>query len=202
MLTHPDPRNHPPAVPSDTDLLAAARRGDHEAFGDLFARYRLTATKVARRAGVRPSDLDDVVADAWARVLRAIHGGNGPTENFPGYLATAIRRVSWAYNEHHATLVPTDDHVTLDGVWIDELPESMVDTDVGRALTRLPPSWREVIWRVEVDGEKVAAIAAAQGKSPNSVSAIASRARKRLRAELGDKTSASVTIWEEVAGVA
>jgi DNA-directed RNA polymerase specialized sigma24 family protein len=66
-------------------------------------------------------------------------------------------------------------------VWHDELPESIADTELGRALRDLPPSWREVIWRVEVVGEKVAAIAAEQGRSANSVSATASRARRRLR---------------------
>ncbi|HVK28536.1 MAG TPA: sigma-70 family RNA polymerase sigma factor [Nocardioides sp.] len=173
-----------PVELSDGELLDQARRGDSEAFGVLFTRYRDVAAKVARRAGTRPSDVDDVVADAWARVFRAMRGGNGPTENFPGYLATAIRRVSWAHNEHHAQNIPTDDQSTLDGVWIDELPDALQDTDMGRAFSRLPAPWREVIWRVEVDGEKVAAIAAERRKSPNSVSAVASRARRRLRAEL------------------
>lgn len=172
------------ATTTDAQLLDATRCGSTEAFGELFVRYQHIAVKVARRAGVRPGDVDDVVADAWARVLRAIDGGKGPTENFPGYLATAIRRVSWAYNEHHSLQFATDDQATLDGVWIDEIPASLVDTDMGRALARLPRPWREVIWRVEVDREKVASIAAEQGKSANSVSAIASRARKRLRAEL------------------
>lgn len=169
---------------SDAELLEAVRRGDPEAFGQLFTRYQVVAAKVARRAGIRSGDVEDVVGDAWSRVLRAMRGGAGPTDNFPGYLATAIRRVAWSYQSHRAAFVPTDDEATLDGIWIDQLPESLADTELGRALARLPRSWREVIWRVEVDGEKVATIAAEQGKSPNSVSAIASRARRRLRAEL------------------
>lgn len=191
MLTHVQ-RHRPPATSpasasvaaSDAELLDAVRRGDPEAFGLLFTRYQAVAVKVARRAGIRSGDVEDVVGDAWGRVLRAIRGGAGPTDNFPGYLATAIRRVSWAYHGHHAAFLPTDDEATLDGIWIDELPDSLADTELGRALAKLPRAWREVLWRVEVDGEKVAAIAAEQGKSPNSVSAIASRARRRLRAEL------------------
>ncbi|GAA3673613.1 hypothetical protein GCM10022237_36520 [Nocardioides ginsengisoli] len=165
----------------DTALLDATRRGDEAGFAALYERYTATARKVAHRAGVRPSDLDDVVADTWARLLRAIRGGRGPTDNFPGYLATTIRRVAWAHSQHHATVVLPDNEATLDGVWHDELPESIVDTDLGRALRDLPPSWLEVIWRVEVIGEKVAAIAEEQGRSANSVSATASRARRRLR---------------------
>ncbi|WP_408897262.1 RNA polymerase sigma factor [Nocardioides sp. R1-1] len=180
------PERPVPDGPSDGQLLAAARRGETEAFGVLFARYRDIAVKVARRAGVRPTDVDDVVADAWSRVLRAIEGGNGPTENFPGYLATAIRRVAWAYNEHRAMYIPTEEAGVLDGVWADEPYESLADTELGRAMARLPASWREVLWRVEVEGEKVASIAAECRKSANAVSAIASRARKRLRAELSE----------------
>ena len=167
--------------PSDAALLVATRRGDETSFAALYERYTLTARKVARRAGVRPCDLDDVVADAWARVLRAIRGGKGPTDNFPGYLATSIRRVAWAHAEHHATFLLPDNEATLDGVWLDSLPESIADTALGKALRDLPPAWLEVIWRVEVDGEKASAIARQQGRSANSVSATASRARRRLR---------------------
>jgi RNA polymerase sigma factor (sigma-70 family) len=165
----------------DTALLDATRRGEEAGFAALYERYAVTARKVAHRAGVRPCDLDDVVADTWARLLRAIRGGRGPTDNFPGYLATTIRRVAWAHSQHHATVLLPDHEGTLDSVWHDELPESIADTELGRALRDLPPSWREVIWRVEVVGEKVAAIAAEQGRSANSVSATASRARRRLR---------------------
>ena len=169
---------------SDALLLAAARRGEMDAFGQLFSRYRSASVRIARRAGVLETDIDDVVADVWARILSAINGGRGPTDNFPGYLATAIRRGSWACFEHKVAFVPTEDVAVLDGAMMDDLHESLADTSVGQALGRLPHSWREVIWRVDVEGEKVAAIAAERGQSANSISAIASRARRRLRAEL------------------
>lgn len=169
---------------SDNRLLHATRRGDEAAFATLYERYLVTTRKVAHRAGVRPSDVDDVVADAWTRVLRAIRGGKGPTDNFAGYLATAVRRVAWAHSRYHATVLLPDDDAALDGVWVDPLPESLAETELGRALRALPPAWLEVIWRVEVHGEKVAAIAQEQGRSANSVSATASRARRRLRAFL------------------
>lgn len=189
-----DRRAADPDGSSDIALLQATRRGDESAFAVLYERYLVTTRKVAHRAGVRPSDIDDVVADAWTRVLRAMRGGKGPTDNFAGYLATAVRRVAWANSLHHATVVLPDDETTLDGVWTDPLPESIAETDLGRALRALPPAWLEVIWRVEVHGEKVAAIAKEQGRSANSVSATASRARRRLRACLED--------CEDLAGVA
>jgi RNA polymerase sigma factor (sigma-70 family) len=186
---------------SDELLLEAARRGELDAFGELFHRYRRIAATIARRAGVVPADIDDVVADAWTRILRAIDGGRGPTENLPGYLATAIRRVAWTYNDHRIAFVPTDDVCVLDTTLGDSFTESLVDTDVGRALARLPDSWREVLWRIEVEGEKAGALAAERGQSANSISAIASRARRRLREDLdAERHRANVADSHQAAG--
>lgn len=178
---------HAATTCSDAELVAATRRQSTDAFGLLYARYESSSRKIARRAGVHSVDIDDVVADAWTRVLRAIQGGRGPTDNFAGYLATSIRRVAWAYGARRSTLIPTDDATLLDGVWEDWRPASLTDTPLARAIALLPTSWAEVIWRIEVDGEPVSAIAKELGKSPNSVSAIASRARKRLRTHLADE---------------
>ncbi len=181
--------SHIPAVRSsertDHELLEATRGGQGEAFGELYERYAAMTRRIARRSGVATSDVDDIVADAWARVLRALRTGSGPTTNFPGYVATAVRRVAWSYDTAASMVSPTDDDRLLDGVWLDELDPSFAETELGQALLRLPRNWREILWRVEVDGEQVALLAAEFGKTPNSVSAIASRARRRLREELG-----------------
>lgn len=172
------------ADPTDDDLLARVREGDTNAFASLYLRYRQHATRAAHRIGLRGQDADDVVADAFTRTLRALAHGKGPTDNFPGYLTTAVRRVAWSLSEDRSRCFATEDANLLDESVTDVVPESIVESLVGRALLNLPPQWREVLWRVEVDGEKVSTIAAETGRSPNSVSALASRARRRLRVEL------------------
>jgi DNA-directed RNA polymerase specialized sigma24 family protein len=178
-LRHQDER-----VRTDEALLAAVRAGDDSAFVDLYVRYRGPSRAMARRASDATDDVDDVVGEAWSRLLGALRNGNGPSSNFPGYLATTVRRVAWTVNGRRAMCSPTDDETLLDSPFRLGLAGPMPGTDLAEALTRLPRTWREVIWRIEVEGEKVAAIAREQGKSANSVSAIASRARKRLREEL------------------
>ena len=37
------------------------------------------------------SEVDDVVADAFAGVLEALRNGNGPRDNFRSYLLAAVR---------------------------------------------------------------------------------------------------------------
>jgi hypothetical protein len=49
------------------------------------------------------------------------------------------------------------------------------------AFASLPQRWRMVLWHTEMEGETPAQVAPLLGMTPNSVSALAYRARKRLR---------------------
>ena len=61
------------SAPSDPELIAAVRAGDADAYGVLFERHRLSALALARQiAG--PSDADDLVSDAFIKVLRVEPG--------------------------------------------------------------------------------------------------------------------------------
>ena len=53
---------------------------------------------------------------------------------------------------------------------------------ISRAFTSLPERWRTVLWQVEVEGERPAAVAPSFGLSPNAMAALARRAREGLRA--------------------
>lgn len=171
---------------SDDELIARTRAGDQQAFGELFVRYRRLAAQVAQRAGVSPSDVDDVIGDAFARVLRAVANGKGPDDNVAGYITTAVRRVAWRRNQERSREYVTSDSPLLDSVWLDELPALLRSSDIGIAFRRLPGRWQDLLWRIEVRGERVGDIASRAGKSSNAVSAVASRARRRLRHELAE----------------
>lgn len=178
----------PPVCPirsghlADPDLVDRVRTGDADCFAELYRRHRPMAGRVARRAGVSLHDVDDVVAEAFAKVLRAVRGGRGPTENFTGYLATAVKRVAWSAQEDSERCRPTDDLAVLDTV-SEAVPEPLADSVAGAAFAALPEPARSLLWRVEVDGDPVREIARELGRSPNSVSAAACRARSRLRSE-------------------
>lgn len=176
----------------DEALLHSVRSGDVSAFDTLYQRHRRSAYVTASRAGARGHDAEDVVADAFVRVLRAVSHGRGPTDSFAGYLTTAVRRVAWSNNDYRARFVVTDDLEDLDDEWHDSSPAAIVDSAIGKALMSLPSDWRELLWRIEVLGEKAADIAAERGCSPNAVSAAASRARRRLRSAMPDSTEAEV----------
>lgn len=149
----------------------------------LYRRHHRMALQAALRAGVPSGDAEDVVAEAYAKVLRAVQGGRGPTRNFPGYLATAVKRVAWSVQKQSARYHPTDDVDLLDDATGPGYPEDLTDSLAGAALAALPSASRRLLWRVEVQGDSIRDIARELGKTPNSVSAATFRARKQLRTE-------------------
>ncbi|WP_431246268.1 RNA polymerase sigma factor [Leifsonia xyli] len=82
--------------PTDLELLQRVRLGDRAAFGELWNRYQGWAHHLARTTTHR-FDPEDIVQEAFAKVLRSLRNGNGPTEGFAQYLRIAVRTVasSW-----------------------------------------------------------------------------------------------------------
>src|SRR5579859_3326169 len=93
---------------SDADLIVAARAGDAAAYGLLYERHSAAAYRLARQIMKAPADVDDVVAETFARVLYAMKGGNGPAEAFRPYLLTAVRRVAIDTINGQRRQIPTD----------------------------------------------------------------------------------------------
>ena len=76
----------------DAELITAVRGGDVSAYGTLFERHVDAARRLARQL-TSPSDADDLVSDAFAKVLRVLQNGGGPDLAFRAYLLTAVRRL-------------------------------------------------------------------------------------------------------------
>ena len=83
-----------PDVSDDSSLILRAREGDRDAYAELFERHHRAALNYARSiAG--PSDADDLVAEAFTKLLAALGRDIGPVTSFRPYLLTTIRRL-WA----------------------------------------------------------------------------------------------------------
>ena len=170
--------------PSDAELLARVREGDREAYGQLYLRHEPAATSLARYLTRTRHEADDVVADAFARVLRAIDGGAGPTEAFRPYLLTAVRRTTWRHGEDqkHTRLAASEDEAELLDLRLAVEPEDRSDDAIVlRAFRDLPERWQLVLWHTEIEGQPPAAVAPLLGLSPNATAALAVRAREGLR---------------------
>lgn len=175
-------RTTPQGEQSDAELISSVRGGDVSAYGDLFARHREAATRLARQLVSAP-DADDLVSEAFAKVLNVLLAGGGPDVAFRAYLLTAVRRLHVDKIRATSRATPTDDLSQFDQgePFNDTVIAGFEGGAAARAYASLPERWQLVLWHLEVEGQKPAEVAPLLGMSPNSVSALAYRAREGLR---------------------
>lgn len=166
------------ALADDDELLRRWRGGDRAAGSELCGRHHADAHRFARRLGRGVADADDIVAEAFAKVLRAMLGGLGPRDGFRRYLFAAVR--SCAYDAHRASIATTDQvpDVHEDGGF-DQVASA--GSPMFNAFSELPERARQVLWMLEVEGWSAGEVARANGSTPGAVSALAYRSRTQLR---------------------
>ena len=181
MTIRPTSRTHAQDTRSDEELITAVRGGDTEAYGVLYARHVEAARRLARH--LSSVDADDLVSDAFARVLTVLQRGSGPDLAFRAYLLTAVRRLHVDRVRAGARVRPTDDLAAVDAgePFRDTALEDFEQGAAARAFTSLPERWQMVLWHTEVEQQRPADLAPLLGISANSVSALAYRAREGLR---------------------
>jgi RNA polymerase sigma factor (sigma-70 family) len=170
----------PATALSDAELLDQARNGDEAAFTELYVRHQPAAVGLAstyRRLG----DAEDLVNEAFERVLAAVRRGVGPTDAFRAYLFVTLRRLAAEHDERPA------------GQPLDNVPEPVVaeaaepemaraDRDImNDAFESLPDRWQTVLWHSAVEGRGPRELALVLGVSAKAVAALAYRAREKLR---------------------
>lgn len=172
-------------VASDADLLARVAAGDRDAFSSLYAAHRPMAEAVARRT-CPPSDVDDVVADAFAKILEQVERGGGPRVSFRAYLVTAVRSAAADLARRHSRTFPTDevDAVGPSAPTAPEQPHSPLRLEsqvLATALAELPPRWQLAVWWVTVEQRPLREVGERLGINANAAAALAFRAREGLR---------------------
>lgn len=178
--------------PEETELLARARAGDCSAIGALYEAHRPAALHMAQL--LAGSDrAEDLLADAFARVVARFHEGGGPDTNFHGYLFTAIRNRHRDLQRRAARESPSSDlpwlldiAVEHDGADLDA-GEDVADALAAAALAHLPPHWQQVLVLLDIERRSLPEVAVALGITPAAVSSLAYRAREGLRTSYLDE---------------
>jgi len=178
MMTEPTQ-----APVSDANLITATRSGDAQAYGILYERHAAAARRVAGQLVGGPADVDDVVAETFARVLRVIRRGGGPAEAFRPYLLTAVRRVASDHLRGQRRQIPIGEENLPDPgePFVDPVVTSLDRSLIARAFRSLPERWTAVLWHTEVEECKPAEVALLLGLTANGVAALRYRAREGLR---------------------
>lgn len=168
---------------TDAELLAAVRAGSTQAYGVLYLRHFRAARRVADQLSYSPSESEDLVAEAFAKVLDSIRTGNGPHSAFRSYLLRTMRNALVDKVRRDGRIFYSDDLSVIDpGVpFVDTTVESLEAELVSRALASLPARWQSVLWHTEVEGESMATVASRLDMTTNGVAALAYRAREGLR---------------------
>jgi RNA polymerase sigma factor (sigma-70 family) len=170
-------------APSDAVLAAAVRDGDIAAYGALYARHFHAARRLAAALGITGAERDDLIAEAFTRVLRILRAGGGPDEDFRPYLLTTMRNtvISWRRRDRAVSPVPDVPEVAPAAGHEDAVCTRIHASMAARAFATLPERWRTILWQTEIEDESPARIAQALDMTPNGVAALAYRAREGLR---------------------
>jgi RNA polymerase sigma factor (sigma-70 family) len=173
----------PAGKTADATLIERTRAGDMGAFDELYRRHVDDAAKVARIVTNNSDEAQDVVAEAFTRLLDRLRAGGGPEGEVTPYLRTIVRRL--AIDRHRSTQrggQPEDPAVLEVLPTADDPMARVTDRNLVRqAFETLPERWQQVLWHTEIEGRSPASLAPALGSSPNAVAALAYRAREGLR---------------------
>jgi RNA polymerase sigma factor (sigma-70 family) len=171
---------------SDVVLIDSVRCGDVQAYGELYRQHADTAYGLARKCSRDPADAEDLVAEAFVRILAALLAGHGPDSSFRAYLCTTLRHLACdkARRDRRLQLVEDFSALRLPEMTVPATDTAVAEADrsrVARAFNGLPRRWQLILWHTEIEGQTPAKVAPILGLTPNSVSALACRARAGLR---------------------
>lgn len=186
----------PNPAPEDRDeiLLRQVRAGEPAAYAELYERHEDALRRYARSL-VPANDVDDLVAESFMAMLRAINGGKGPVDQPLHYLMVVVRNGAATYYKRRARASDVVDRLTLEP---QPAPAEVTgNPHLEAAFQALSPRWRQVIWWSEVEDLSPSEIGARLDLSPAAASALAYRARRALRAaylELSEGGSTSLAM--------
>src|SRR3712207_2582617 len=147
---------------SDDQLITAVRSGETAAFGALYGRHVPAARAVAQQYLSDAALAEDVVSEAFSRVLAALQGGGGPDVAFRAYLFAVLRRVAVEHTStgRHARSEGALALATAPAVAAAEPVVNGYEQDVvTKAYRSLPERWQSVLWYTEVEGRSPAEVA-------------------------------------------
>ncbi len=170
---------------SDDPVVARAKQGDPDAWRELYRAHagRLVVWLRTRPTGDAASDPEDVAGQAWLVAAEKIHGFNGDTDGFAGWLFGIARNIAGTTRRRSARrrTDPGDDVAAHLPTVAD--PTLVLDQQawVREALASLSPRERDAVGLVDGLGFDVETAAAALGMTAVAVRVARHRGLGRLR---------------------
>jgi len=175
---------------TDSALIARAQRGDDDAFGELYDRYRAYAHRAARTAGRDRARAEEIVQDAFASIWRSRATYKPDRPSASGWVLRVVRNRAIDVARHDA---PYEARRVSD-TWLEHIPapHDVAGEALGRVtagelralLVRLPTVQREAIVLAFYVGLSQAEIADRLDVPLGTVKARIRRGLRALHAEL------------------
>jgi RNA polymerase sigma-70 factor, ECF subfamily len=181
------------------DLARRATAGDREALEQLLLEAQSVAWRFSRTVCGHTEDAEDAMQEALAQTFRYISRLRDP-EAFRPWLYRTVRNACLMSRRRRVgeprhllpleDLLPTQDRVShVDAPAAGKDPEQLVVNAalrrrLSRALAKLPPAFRMIVFLREMEGLSTREAAAAVGVSEDTVKARLHRARLFLQREL------------------
>ncbi|MFC3897511.1 RNA polymerase sigma factor [Lentzea rhizosphaerae] len=176
------------AAVTPDEVLAAARRGDEDAFRVL---YRDFQPKLLRYLRVLVgADAEDVASDSWLQIARDLGSFRGDLDGFRGWATTIGRNRAMDHlrRQQRRPVVQGTVEELAEPAGPDDTAQAAVDsvaTDAALALiARLPRDQAEAVLLRVVVGLDAKAAAKVLGKRPGAVRTAAHRGLRTLAAHL------------------
>ena len=171
------------------EQLRLAQAGDEEAFAALWREFQ---PQIRRYLWVlAPEAADDLSAETWLQVIKALRRFSGDERGFRAWLFTIARNCHLDWRRRSArraeTLVPSP---STEQVAPDD-PVRSVETQLATEqaldlIAALPKSQAEAVMLRVVNGLDVATVARITGREPGTVRVLVHRGLKRLATVVED----------------
>jgi RNA polymerase sigma-70 factor, ECF subfamily len=169
-------------------LILRVQRGDTAAFEALVVGYVRRARAIAMRLMRNPDDADDLVQDAFLRVLQKIESVDPDRPFGPWFFRVLVNTGLDTHRRHRTrkTEEETFEVASPDPTPAEAAEQSEIRRRFQAALDRLPPRQRQIVWCFERDGMSTREIAEQLGVAEVTVRWHLHQGRRALRIALAD----------------
>jgi RNA polymerase sigma-70 factor (ECF subfamily) len=177
---------------SDADLVARARQGDADAFGELVERHRAAVYRAALAVLGVPEDAEEAAQDAFVLAYRKLEGFRGDASFKTWVLAIVWRQALDRRQSLMRTLkrfVSSDDEGWIEAVGDEALQErALADAQLRRQVRRLiralSPRVRDALLLIASGDYSYEEAAQALGEPTGTVKWRVMEARRQIRRKL------------------
>lgn len=176
------------AVDVPESLLARARAGEHAAFEQIYRRFERPVYTLALRLCGQPDDAADVLQETMLKVFAGLAGFRGSAPFWGWLRQVAVNEALMRLRKRRQL----EGELPIDGPFgtheFEDLgppPASAADAAaLSRALLKLPPATRTVLWLYHAEGYTHEEIGELMQRTPSFSKSQLARGGRRLRALL------------------